>query len=143
VIRLRVGGDRGSSAAETAIVLPAAYLLILLIVQLSVWAHAGHVARTTAEATLAAARVENTTAADAHTHGTSLLHQLSGNQLLHEAAITVQRDPTRATVEVQGRAPAVIPGLTLPVTVRLSGPVERFTPNPGGFTNPEAPPGPD
>jgi Flp pilus assembly protein TadG len=125
------GRDRGAGTAGFAIVWPAAFLLIWLVVQVGVWLYAGHVAHATADLTLAAARGEGATAAQAHAQGAALLTQLGGAGLLEEATITVDRTDTQATVRVEGAAATVFPGLSLPVAVELSGPVDRFVPDPG------------
>jgi Flp pilus assembly protein TadG len=112
-----------------AIAWPAAFLLVWLAIQFGVALYAGHVAHATAEVTLAAARGEGTTAAQAHAQGTALLAQLGGAGLLEDPTITVDRTDTQATVRVEGVAATVFPGLSPPVTVELSAPVDRFIPD--------------
>jgi Flp pilus assembly protein TadG len=122
-------------AVEAAVVVPAALLLVLLLIQAGVYWHAVHVAHATADVTLAAARVEGGTEQQAHAVGTGFLDQRGGGGLLTDPQITVDRTDTLATVRVQGSAGTVVPGLDLPVAVELSGPVERFVPSlvaPGG-----------
>lgn len=108
-------------------VIPAALFFVLLLVQAGVYWHAHHVAHATADVALAAARADGATAEQAHTTGTGFLDQRGGGGLLAGPKITVERTDTVATVRVEGSAGTVIPGLSLPVSVELSGPVERFT----------------
>lgn len=120
-------------AVEAAVVVPAALLLILVLVQAGVYWHAYHVAHATADVALAAARADGATAEQAHTVGTGFLDQRGGGGLLADPQITVERTDAQATVRVEGSAGTVIPGLSIPVSVELTGPVERFTANaPGG-----------
>jgi Flp pilus assembly protein TadG len=112
---------------EAAVVVPAALLLVLVLVQAGVYWHAYHVAHATADVTLAAARAEGATEQQAHTVGTGFLDQRGGGGLLTDPQITVERTGTQATVRVEGHAGTILPGLNLPIAVELAGPVERFT----------------
>jgi hypothetical protein len=104
-------GDRGAGAAEVVIAVP---LLILLIAQFAIWAHASSVAQATAEEALAAAQV---------------LGQI-GSSVLISTHVTVTRTGATATVQITGAAEEVlpVPGLAFPVHITVTGPVERFVP---------------
>jgi Flp pilus assembly protein TadG len=107
-------GDRGAGAAEVVIAVPLLMLLILLIVQFAIWAHASSVAQATAEEALAAAQV---------------LGQI-GSSVLISTHVTVTRTGATATVQITGAAEEVlpVPGLAFPVHITVTGPVERFVP---------------
>jgi Flp pilus assembly protein TadG len=121
--------DEGAGAAELVIAVPLLMLLILLIVQFAVWAHASSVAQATAEEALAAARVQGGSAAAGQQRAQQVLAQIGG-AVLPDPHITVTRSAVTATVEITGTAERVlpVPGLALPVTVTVTGPVERFVP---------------
>ena len=125
--RLQRRADRGSATAETVIVVPLAFVMLLGAVQFGVWAHASHTAHAAATAGLQVARADTGTAESAHQEAAGLLDDLGGNSLLQDPAITVARDGTQATVRVEGTAATVVPGLRLPVRAQVTGPVDRFT----------------
>jgi len=119
--------DRGAVTTEMVIVMPVLLTLILLLAQATVWWHALHIAQTTAAHALAAARVQNATAADGRTEAEHVLDEL-GRGPLRDAQVTVTRTGDRADVHITGAATSVIPFLHLPVRAHVSGPVERFRP---------------
>jgi Flp pilus assembly protein TadG len=127
--RHRQRRDRGSVAVEIAVVYPVVLLLILAAVQFGVWWHASHVAHAVADAGLAAARADGATEQQAEQAAVGLLGQLGGDQLLGDVTVQVDRNDLQATVTVEGTAVQVVPGLSLPVSVELSGPTDRFTPS--------------
>jgi Flp pilus assembly protein TadG len=121
--------DEGAGAAEMVIAVPLLMLLILLIVQFALWAHASAVGQATAEEALAAARVQGGSAAAGQQRAHQVLAQIGG-AILAGPRITVTRSPVTATVQITGTAERVlpVPGLAVPVTVTVTGPVERFVP---------------
>jgi Flp pilus assembly protein TadG len=122
-------GDRGAGAAETVIAVPLLMLLILLIVQFAIWAHASAVAQATAEEALAAARVQGGSAAAGQQRATQVLGQI-GSSVLLSPQVSVTRTGAIATVQITGTAEEVlpVPGLSFPVRITVTGPVERFVP---------------
>jgi len=104
-------------------------LLILLIVQFAIWAHASSVAQATAEEALAAARVQGGSAAAGQQRAGQVLGQI-GSSVLISPHITVTRTAATATVQITGTAEEVlpVPGLSFPVHITVTGPVERFVP---------------
>jgi Flp pilus assembly protein TadG len=131
--RRRAADDRGAGAAELVIAVPLLMLLILLIVQWAVWAHATHVAQATAEEALAAARVQGGTAATGQQRASQVLTQIGG-AILITPHVSVTRDAAAVTVQITATTEEVlpVPGLRFPVSVTVSGPVERFVPAAGG-----------
>ena len=127
--RCRLAGDRGAGSAEIVVATPLLMLLILLVIQFGIWAHATHVAQATAEEALAAARVHGGTAAAGQSRASQVLGQIGGAILL-SPHVTVTRTATTVTVTITAGAERVVPlpGLALPVTVTVTGPVERFVP---------------
>src|SRR5258708_40066636 len=76
--RRRLAGDRGAGSAEVVVATPLLMLLILLVIQFGIWAHATHVAEATAEEALAAARVQGGTAAAGQQRASQVLGQIGG-----------------------------------------------------------------
>ena len=111
-------------------VIPVVLLLVLLIVQFAVWQHAVHVAQAAAEQGLAAARVQDGTAADGHAAAEAVLDQ-AGRGPLIDPTVAVDRGATTVTVTVDATAEPVVPGLRLPVHARAVGACEPPAPPAG------------
>jgi Flp pilus assembly protein TadG len=121
-------GDRGSVSAELVIATPLLLLMVLAIVQFALWSHATHIAQTAASQGLAAARVQNATAAQGLTGAQHVLDQLGRGPLIN-TRIDTRRGADAASIRVIGEASAVIPFLHLSVHAETAGPLERFTPD--------------
>ncbi|WP_406692798.1 TadE/TadG family type IV pilus assembly protein [Saccharopolyspora sp. ID03-671] len=122
--------ERGAVTAELVLAVPALLLLILLIAQFAIWAHATHIAQAAASQALSAARVQGASSTDGHAEAAAVLNQLGAGPLKNPHAI-VNRGPEQSTVEITGQAAPVVPFLDLPVRGRAAGPSERFV-VPGG-----------
>jgi len=122
--------DRGSASAETAVVLPALLVLILLVVQTALYAHARNLTQSAAQEGLRAARLRAGSAAAGQSAARSFLAATAGT-LLTSPTVSAARSPTTATVTVDGHAAAVVPFLDLAVHSTAAGPVERFVPAAG------------
>lgn len=126
-------GDRGAGAVEVVIAVPLLMLIILVIVQFAVVWYAHAVAQATAEEALAAARVQGGSAAAGEQRAAHVLGQI-GSAVLVGPQVSVTRSAVSATVQVRAAVERVVPlpGLSLPFTVTVTGPVERFVPETGG-----------
>jgi len=122
--------DRGSVSAETAVVLPALLVLILLVVQSALYAHARNLTQAAAQEGLRATRLRAGSAAAGQSAATHFLAATAGT-LLTSPTVSAARSPTTATVTVDGHATTVVPFLTLSVHATAAGPVERFIPAAG------------
>jgi hypothetical protein len=125
-------------SAELVVAMPLLLLLILLIAQFALWAHATHIAQAAAAQGLAATRVTGGTTTAGASAADQILTQL-GKGPLRDPRVAVTRDPQQATVRITGTATTVVPFLHLRVHGEASGPVETFRPDTRGFTNPDAP----
>lgn len=114
-------------SAELVVVVPVLLLVLVLIAQVALWAHATHIAQATASQALAAARVHGATTADGEATARHVLAQL-GRGPLRDPQVTLTRDPRQTTAEITGDAISVVPGLVLPVRARAAGPTERVVP---------------
>ncbi|CAM5731120.1 hypothetical protein GCM10010390_05490 [Streptomyces mordarskii] len=123
----RARDDRGAVTTEIVLVLPLLFTLVLVIGQVTVWAHATHMAQATASHALSATRVEDGTAQSGRTDAQHVLDQL-GRGPLRSVTVSVTRDADSASVRVEGTATSVVPFLHLPVHAESAGPLERFQP---------------
>lgn len=121
----RAREDRGS--AEPLFVLPLVFVMILGVVQAGVWAHAQHRVQAIASQTLAAARAFDGTTASAYARAGQAQEQLGGGAL-HQVEVEVDRTVELARVRVRGQGMSLLPGVKVPVTSEMSGPVERLAP---------------
>ena len=118
----RVEDDAGST--ELVVATPVMLLLLALLVQVALWAHADHLTQTIAHHGHAQTRVLEGTEEQGHARAHEVADQLRG-ELLQELTITVERTDTQARVQVEASVPTVLPGLDWPVSSQVSGPVER------------------
>lgn len=115
--------ERGSAAAEFALVIGLVLAVSFGAVQYALDAFAKQAARAATAEALAAAEAQGGSANDARARGQDMLSQLSGD--LRAPTVTVKRTSTEASVTITGTAPSLF-GLTQRVSVTESGPVERF-----------------
>jgi Flp pilus assembly protein TadG len=119
------GAETGAVSVEVVIAVPAVLMMVLLIVQFAVYAHATHIAQAVAAQALAVTRAESGTATDGQREARSVLAQLDPTVLV-QVTYNVRRDATTAQVTVSGTAESVVPGLHLRVSQTARGPVERY-----------------
>ncbi|MGH3832387.1 MAG: TadE/TadG family type IV pilus assembly protein [Pseudonocardiaceae bacterium] len=127
-LRVVLRGDRGSVSAELVIATPLLLVLLLVIVQFALWSHATHIAQAAASQGLAAARMQDATAAAGSAAARHVLEEL-GRGPLTNTRIDATRGTDAASIRVSGDASMVIPFLRLPVHAEATGPVERFVPD--------------
>jgi hypothetical protein len=108
-------------------------LLVLVIAQFAVWAHATHIAQAAASQALSATRVQGANSVNGEAEASAVLRQLGG--ALHFPRTVISRDAEQSRVEITGEASSVVPFLRLPVVVRVIGPTERFVPENSLSTN--------
>ena len=99
-------------------------VLLMAAVQFAIWQHAAHMARAAANEGLQTARAYGSNAAAGRADTSTILASLSGN-VLKDPQVSASRNTTTASVTVTGRAASIIPGLSLPVTITVTAPVER------------------
>jgi Flp pilus assembly protein TadG len=108
------------------ITFPAVLLLITAAVQAGLFFHARQLAQAAAQEGLRAARQYQASTAAGYQAATGLLERTAGD-LLTARTVTVDRSTTTATVEVDGTAVSLLPGLSFHVSATARGPVERLT----------------
>ncbi|GAA1990465.1 hypothetical protein GCM10009838_62080 [Catenulispora subtropica] len=105
---------------------PLLVLLVVGTVQFGVWLHATHTAQAIAAQALQSTRVSQGSVAAGREQAGALLNAAGRRVILHWS-VDVVRDVERAHVAIRGRAQQVLPFLSVPVSVSVSGPVERLT----------------
>jgi Flp pilus assembly protein TadG len=117
--------DEGSATVEFVIAVPALMLMLLVVVQGGIWGIAAYTAHAAAGEAVTDLRASDGTPATAAEAASEAVADLGGG--LNGLAVDAVRDEQNATVTLTGTAPALIPGLGLPVEVTQTAPVEaRF-----------------
>lgn len=120
--------ERGALSIEFLLVISALMVVFLVMLQYAVKAHAHRVAEAAAEEALAAAAAYDGSASSGERAANHYLADL-GSDLGHPRVI-VTRSPSTATATVTGDVQPFVPFLTVHVSVRLEGPVEKFVEHP-------------
>lgn len=117
--------DAGYSVLEAAIVLPAVFGLLMVLVQWAIVWHARSVADAAAQEGLRTAEAYGSTAAAGRADAVNYLAQVAPHSL-PGPQVTVIRGPTAATVHVHATVMTVIPFGHFHVDETVSGPVETY-----------------
>ena len=121
----RRGGQSGSIAVESVIVIPAAMLIVLLAVQVCLWAHASSLVQSAADAGEQAATALGGSPATGQATARGELAQ-TARSLVLDASVRVQVQDGQVQIQVSGRAESIVPWLTLPVSATRTGLVQEF-----------------
>jgi Flp pilus assembly protein TadG len=125
--RISMGAEDGS-AVETAIVFPAIFIAIMMIIQGGLAFHAQHVALAAAQEGDRAARLFQATDADGLARANQALQALNAGGILTSPQVSVSRSGGNVTVTVRGGVVSLLPGVNLTIRPQVSeGPVEVFT----------------
>lgn len=116
--------DRGG-VATTAIILPGAFILLLLVLQIGLWFYGHTLATSAAQHGLDAARVENGTEAAGEEVIDQFVDQMGGGLEVTERE--VERTAAYVTVHIEADAPFILPGVqgVRTIDITLQAPVER------------------
>jgi Flp pilus assembly protein TadG len=121
------GGDRGSLTLGYVIVVPVFLLALMVIVQAALWFLAREAAIAAARQGADAARALNAPLSAGPATALSFARHDSSGYLLHPAASSAGSGRATVQITVTGRAPSLVPGLSLAVRQVARVPVERFT----------------
>ena len=121
----RVRSESGIATTEAVLVTPVLLFLVMLVLQFGLWFHAQHVAQAAAEEGARAARAVQGSTAIGQGRAVAFLDQ-AGPTIITDRSITATRTAEAVTVAIRGRSVEVVPGLSLPVEVRATSPIERF-----------------
>ena len=125
-VRNRGRGQVGSATLELTVIFPAVLLLIFGIVQAAVWYHGRTLAMLAAQDGLRVVQALDGSAEAGRSQTSEALADNGATGFLTDPRVTATRTPTSATVTVTARSVALLPGVSLPVSQRASGPVERI-----------------
>jgi Flp pilus assembly protein TadG len=125
--RRRLRGDRGSTTTEVVLYAPLLMLLVLVGVQLAVWALAQLGVQHAANHALQTTRIQGGTAAAGQADATTILAQVAGG-IVNDPRVSATRTVDTATVSIRATVPPVVPFLHLRVSTTVSAPTERFRP---------------
>lgn len=119
--------QRGTTTTEFAIVYALLLVLVLTVVHFGLVFHANLAVGDAADAALEAYQVEGGSAAVAVSAAESIVRS---DRLLSGVSVSVSSDGEQVVVAVSASAPSLLPGLPHRVERTVSGPVERFIPEP-------------
>ncbi|MFE5841978.1 TadE family protein [Streptomyces niveus] len=122
-VRARVR-DRG--AVEWSMVMPMALLMLLTLVQAGIWFHARSAAQHAAQSGVDAERVHNAPAGAGRSAAHDVLERMGGS--VTAPSVTVERAGGQVSVQVDGEAILLLPGMSVRVSERVRAPAEEFTP---------------
>jgi hypothetical protein len=105
---------------------PLLMLLIVLAIQVGLWALGQLGTQHAANHALQTARADSGTAAAGRQDATAILQQITG-AFIHDPTVVVTRTADTTTVTITGHAPAVF-GVSLQVRTTVSAPTERYRP---------------
>ena len=119
--------EQGISTIEVVLVMPAVFIILMLVIQVALAAHARSVAQAAAQEGAADARHFDGSSAQAWTTTNKYLDDL-GPRIVQHRNVNVQRTRNSATVTVTGTVMSLVPWIKLSIRETSSGPVERYVP---------------
>jgi hypothetical protein len=119
--------ERGALSLTYVIVLPAVFLVIMVIIQGSFWFLAREAALAAARQGIDAARVLNADRSAGPAAALAFARQAGQGYLDHPRA-TTSVSGTTVSVTVSGRVPSFIPGLPFHISETAQAPIEKFQP---------------
>ncbi|WP_299956511.1 TadE/TadG family type IV pilus assembly protein [uncultured Modestobacter sp.] len=124
----RLSSERGAASVELAVTFPVVLLLVMTLIQASLWFYARSVALGAAQEGAREGRVQPASTARAQSAAEGFLDQ-TAQDLLTGRNVTVSGSPSSIEVTVTGTSLSLFPGLSgWSVTQTAVGPVERPTP---------------
>lgn len=117
--------DHGSVAIEAVLVVPVVMVILFLVVQFALWAHAAQVAQLAASEGDRSARSLGGSPAAGVSRAQSVL-QGPGSDLASSDVVVAVIPGDLVRITVTGRAVTILPGLSLPVSAVQVGPIQEF-----------------
>ena len=119
--------EAGLATLALVLIIPAVVALVAAVAQYVVYYHADHLALAAAQEAVRAAQLADGTEAVAQAQTEDFIDQ-AGSRLLLDPQVVVSRDEVAqvARAEVRARVPQVLPGFSIVLAARASGPLERF-----------------
>ena len=114
---------------ETAVIVPVAMVVILVLVQVALWAHAAQVVQAAAAQGDQVARAYRSSATAGAAAARSFLDRLGGGVVTGAQVASSVTPAGMAEVSVSGRAASILPFFSLPVSAHSIGPVQAYRPS--------------
>jgi hypothetical protein len=121
----RLIGDRGALAVELVAAFAIWIVVMLYLVQFTLWWHAKATLDTAAQQAVTAASLTNAAPNAGYDAANSILSQ-TGH--LSSVSITVNRGSDTVSVDLTGTSPALVPFGSRQVRAHAEAPLERFVP---------------
>lgn len=126
-LTLRPGdADRGALVLSYVVVLPVVFLLLMVLVQASLWFLARDAALAAARYGADAARVLGARRSDGASAALAFARQAGNGYMLNPVAALTGSSATTVAVSVTAQVPSFVPGLPIHVTETAQAPVESF-----------------
>ena len=119
--------DDGFSSIEFALLLPVAFVGVLLVIQVALWAHARNLAQAAVHEIAVSRAVEGGVVDEASVVSSYGLNRLDGLALSNSTQLN-DSGVDRLQVSLHGTYRGVLSFIALPVDATASVPVERFRP---------------
>jgi len=119
--------DQGS-VVEAVLVIPVMMVILLLVIQCALWAHAAQVAQLAASEGDRAARSPGGGVAAGVGRAQSVLSG-PGSDVASASAVVSMLPGGQAQITVTGHALSILPGLSWPVSATQVGPIQEFRPS--------------
>jgi len=110
---------------EAVFIVPVLMLLLLVLVQFVLWAHAAQVVQLAAAEGDRTARAVGGTATAGSVRAHSILAD-PGSDVQSSSVVVAVLPGDLAEVRVRGQADSILPGLSLPVSATQVGPIQEF-----------------
>ncbi|HEV3281020.1 MAG TPA: TadE/TadG family type IV pilus assembly protein [Acidimicrobiales bacterium] len=110
---------------EAVIIVPVMMLILVVVVQMALWAHAAQVARLAASEGDRVAQSAGAGAAVGVNRARAVL-TAPGSDVESANAVALLLPDDQISVTVTGRALSLLPGISLPVSATQIGPVQEF-----------------
>ncbi len=125
----RVVVDEEGSAVEAAIVIPAAMLVILVVMQFCLWAYSSTLVQAAATRGDQAACVEGGSLSDGITEARLALAETASHVVTDVSVQASLMPGDEVEMRVTGLAESIVPGIHLPVSAVLVGTRQEFRVN--------------
>jgi len=122
----RSADDCGSVAVESVVVVPVAMMIVLLVVQVCLWAHAATLVQSAANTGELAATALGGSPAAGETEAKTQLATTASNVVVHPNVHVQVLAGGEVKVTVSGESEAILPWLRLPVSATRVGLVQEF-----------------
>lgn len=111
---------------ETVVIVPVAMVVILVLVQVALWAHAAQVVQAAAAQGDQVARAYGSSPTAGDAAARSFLERLGGGVVTGAQVTSTVTPAGVAEVRVAGRASSILPFFSLPVSAQSTGPVQAY-----------------